>query len=203
MNRLLKWAVPVAALAAVSLAPSAQAQGGFGQMPPEVQAKMKAWQKFMETHKNYNALRKAMAGLGACQKDPKTKLTKDQAKKTLAVLNAWEHKPTMNNEQAGQVTKQLTANLSMAQVKVIATVPDFGRGGRGFGGGARAGGGAGGGGGARPAGAGGGAPRFDLSKMPDPKEYNALNPDSLPETFRNRGKQSLMELKASLQASAK
>jgi hypothetical protein len=196
VKRLLKWIIPVAAV--VAIAPAATAQGGFGAgMPPEMQAKMKAWQKFRDNHKNFSSIQQTIAGIGECEKDPKTALTKPQAKKVLAVLNKWGSKPTMTNEEAAAANKELTAGMTIAQIKKVATAPAPGRGGRGFGGGQR---GAGGPGGARPAGGGPGGGMANF-KMPDPKEYNPLNPDTLPfEQFKKIAKDRLAELKGKLAA---
>ena len=206
MNRAIKWIAPVAA--AVALAPAALAQGGF-QMNPQMQAKFQAWQKWRQNHPHIQSLQQTMIGFREMEKDPKTKLTRDQARKILPVVKAWRNKPTMSDDQALQVTKQLTASLNTAQLKKIATAPQFGRGGRGFGGGARPGGGGPGGpGGGRPGGPGGGRGGFDPSKMPDPKDYNPLNPDTnpiaqaLPQASQ-RMKQTMAEFIAGLQAAAK
>jgi hypothetical protein len=191
----------IAALALLTLGGTALAQGGPGgfQMTPEMQAKMKKFQAFQQSHKNYRAIQQSLYGIAECEKSPTTKLTKAQAKHVLSVLKKWESKPTLTNEQAGAVNKELTAGLTTPQIKTIATAQmPFGRGGR-------QGGGNGGPGGARPAGAGGpgGRPGGNF-QMPDPKEYNPLNPDTMPFVqFRSRAKQRLNEFKTKLQAAAK
>jgi uncharacterized membrane protein YgcG len=186
LRKLVKLLLPVVAFAL--LAPAAMAQ--FGNMPPEVQAKMRAWQKFRETHKNFEYLQQTLAGINEMEKYPTTRLTKDQAKQILAVIKPWRNRPVMTNEQAGQVNKALNKPLTLDQVKKVATAPNMMRGGRGFGGraGGGGGGGAGGGGQRRPG-------QFDFSKFPDPKEYNPLNPASLPfEQFRPMATQRMNEL---------
>lgn len=200
------WLRTLAAVITVAvLAPPAMAQGGFGgQMPPEMQAKMRAWQKWRENNKNIVALQQTMMSLRELENDPKTQLTKAQAKKILSVIKAWRNKPVMTNDQARVVMKQLTAPLNEAQLKKMATAPRFGQGGRGFGGGFRPGGG--GGGGFRPGGPGGGRPSG--FQMPDPKPYNPLNPDSSPFAKMNpemgkRVKQRYNEMIAKLEARAK
>lgn len=183
------------------------AQGPFGGMPPEIQAKMKAWQKWRENHKHITQLQQTMMGLRAMERDPKTQLTKAQARHILQVINAWKNKPKMTDDQAAVVAKQLTAGLTRDQLLVIATTPQFGRGGRGgFGGGMRPGGagGPGGPGGPRP----GGPPRFDPSRFPDPQDYNPLNPATMPFAKANpqmaaRIKQGMDEFLKALQARAK
>jgi hypothetical protein len=203
--------------------------GGF-QMPPGMMEKVRAWQKFRENHKNFEGLQRTMYAIGEMDKDPKTQLTKPQAKSMLAVLRTWRNKPVMSNDQALQVNKQLTAGMSVAQIKKIATVEmprGFGgggggrRGGPGGGGGGGFGGPGGGGpggggggfggpGGGRPGGPGGGGPGGGGRPggpggftMPDPREYNPLNPDTIPfERARPRAKQRMSELMAKLQARA-
>lgn len=206
MNR---WFLNLAAvITAVFLASAVLAQGGFGgQMPPEMQAKMKAWQKWRENNKNIVALQQTLMSLRELENDPQTQLTRDQAKKILAVIKAWRNKPVMTNDQARDVMKQLTAPLNEAQLKKMATAPRFGQGGRGFGGGFRPGGGGGGGGGFRPGGPGPGG-RPSGFQMPDPKPYNPLNPDSSPFVKMNpemgkRVKQRYNEMVAKLEARAK
>lgn len=192
-------------LAAFSYPASAQGPGGGGpggfQMTPEMQAKMKKMQAFRDSHKNYQAIQKSLYGIAACEKTPATKLSKDQAKKVLAVIRQWEGKPSLTNEQAGQLNKQLTAGLTNSQIKTVAiTESPFGRGGRGGGGQGGRPGGAGGPGGA-PGGRPGGMANMQI---PDPKEYNPLNPDTMPFVqFRDRAKQRLNEFKGKLQAAAK
>src|SRR5205823_15085684 len=113
---------------------------------------------------------------------------KSQAAKIVPVLKAWRSKPVMSDDQALQVNKQLTSALNEQQLKTLASIPDFGRGGRGFGGGA----------GQRPGGGGGGQAggmRFDPSKMPDPHDYNPLNPDTNP--MRAMNPQMSTQMKAS------
>ncbi|HXG23938.1 MAG TPA: hypothetical protein VNJ09_05230 [Chthonomonadales bacterium] len=203
MNR---WFFNLAAVITMAfLASAALAQGGFGgQMPPEMQAKMKAWQKWRENNKNIVALQQTLMSLRELENDPKTQLTREQAKKILTVIKAWRNKPVMTNDQARDVMKQLTAPLNEAQLKKMATAPRFGQGGRGFGGGFRPGGG---GGGFRPGGPGAGG-RPGGFQMPDPKPYNPLNPDSSPFAKMNpemgkRVKQRYNEMIARLEARAK
>ena len=128
--------LPVAA-AALFLAGSAHAQrpGGFGgpPMPPEMQAKMKAWETWRGTHKNVSALQRTLGGMTRLEDSPATRLTRPQAKTVLAVLAKWQSKPSITDAQAKQITAQLLAPLSAAQRQQL-TQP--GRPG-GFGGGGR------------------------------------------------------------------
>ncbi len=218
MNKLIGWVAPIAAVSAIfalsTLSTMATAQGGFGggaQMTPVQQAKMKAWQKFRDNHKNYQAVGGTLRGIQELDKDPKTALTKDQAKKILATFKQWESKSVLTNDQAGQANKQITSSLTLAQAKAVVVAqmsraggPGGRPGGGGFGGpgGGRPGGGgpggAGGPGGGRPGGGPGGMANF---KMPDPKEYNPLNPGSMPDSpFKERAVKRVTDFKAKLAA---
>lgn len=180
--------------------PGGGGPGGGGQMSPEVQAKLKKFRAFQENHKNYRALSGTIRAISEMNNDPKTALTKDQAKKALDVVNKWKTKPFLTDAQAGAANKELTNVLNLTQIKKMATLQQQGGGfgGPGGGGGGRPGGGGPGGGGGRPGGGGpgggggrpggggpggggGGRGGFDFSKMPDPKEYNPLNPATQPD----------------------
>ncbi len=196
-----------------ALALSVAVPGGLAQnrpnIPPEMQARMRAWQKFRDSHKNVFALQRTVGALEELEKDKKTQLTKAQAQKILPVLKAWRGKPVMTDAQALKVNKQITAPLSLAQLKKVAASGDRrtrrpggpggfnGTGGQPGAGGARAGAGN------RPRGNAGNAPRFDASRFPAPKEYNPLNPNTIPmERQRTRAKQSLDNLTKRLTARA-
>jgi hypothetical protein len=198
---------------------AAHAQGGPGgapggggmQMTPEQQARMKQFMKFRESHKNVFQLQTTMRNLADMDKDPKTAVSKDQAKKLLAIMNAWSSKPVMTDAQAQGVNKQVTATMSTAQIKKMAQMAaERGRGGMmggggrmggpggggaPGGGGGRMGGGApgGGGGGGRMGGGGGRGGSFTL------KDYNPLNAASMPEgRMRDGAKKRLADMKAAL-----
>lgn len=196
MTRTARLAVGAAM---ICLFGAAHAQNPFNLTPQQqaqLQAKRKAWEKWRESNKHVSALGQTVMGFGTLEADPKTKLTKEQAKKIVPVLKQWRVKKTMTNDQALQVNRALTAPLTDAQLKKIATAPRTGRGGPGFGGGARMGGGNRPGGGQRP--------QFDISKMPDPKDYNPLNPDTLPfEGIRAQAKVRMDKLIKDLAARAK
>ena len=181
MKSLVKLIAPLALI--VSIAPVALAQGGMGGgMPPEMAAKIKLWQKFGENHKNFTILQKTMFGFGECEKDPKAALTKDQAKNILSQLKKWEDKPVMSNDEAGALVKALTKGMTIPQIKTAnsAKMPDMRK---------------------QMASRPGGMANF---KMPDPKEYNPLNPSTMPfETARPMMKKSLDEFKAKLTAKLK
>jgi len=179
-----------------------------GGPPPEMRAKMKAWETWRAKHKNVTAIEQTLAGLDMMERDTKTRLTKAQAKKILPVLKAWRTKPVMTDAQARAVNKQITAPLTVAQLKKIAAAPASGQ--RGSGGsGGRGGRGGPGMGGPPPGGTGGrppGGPPRDGKRpaMPSPKEYNPLNPNTLPfEQMRPMAKQRLDGLIKTLAQRAK
>jgi uncharacterized membrane protein YgcG len=161
--------------------------GGF-QPSPEMRKKFEAWQNWRNSHKNINAVQQTLRGIEELQQDPSTRLTKPQAAKVVNILRKWRNKPVMTDDQARGVNRDLTASLSPAQGKKLASIT-ANRGGFG-GGGGRPGGGFGGG---RPGGGPGGF------QMPDPKDYNPLNPDTLPfERMRGRSKERLDALTSDL-----
>ena len=212
--------LPVAAAAFV-LAGAAPAQrpGGFGgpgggPMPPEMQAKMKAWQTWRGTHQNVTALQRTLGGMTRLEDTPATRLTKPQAKAVLAVMTKWQTKPRVSDAQAKLITTQLLAPLSAAQRQQLTQPgrPGGGFGGGGFGGGRPGGGGFGGGrpggfGGGRPGGFGGGRPPgsgFNPASFPSPREYNPLNPATQPmERSRDRAEKQHVRLITALKAAAK
>ncbi|MEO7714704.1 MAG: hypothetical protein ABIY70_00760 [Capsulimonas sp.] len=218
MKATFKQIIPLAALLALSTTAFAQGPGGGGfggpggggfQMSPEAMAKMQAWRKWRDSHKNIGAVGRSVRAISELEQDPRTKLTKPQAKTVLTVLKSWRAKPVMTDAQARKVNQQLTATLSIPQLKKLATMSADRRGGPGGGGGRPGGGGPGGGGGfggGRPGGGpGGGGPGgrggFDPSKMSAPHDYNPLNPATLPfERQRPRAKQQMDTLIATLAA---
>lgn len=199
-NTLRLGVASLALMSVVALAPSANAQGGF-QMPPEVQKKIKAWQKFSEDHKKLMVLGDQISQIGEMSKMAGYELDKKQAGVILKVIDANKSKTSLTEEEAGAMSKQLTTSLSAKQIKKMTTIETprqkMQK--------ARAAGGApggGGGGAARPGGAaGGGMPSF-----PDPpaKGWNPLNPDSFPfEQAKPRMKEGMNKLVAELKARAK
>ncbi|MDQ2800273.1 MAG: hypothetical protein M3Y13_11610, partial [Armatimonadota bacterium] len=178
MKRIAFALLPMTAV--FLLTAGAQAQGGFGgpggfQPPPAMMAKLQAWRQWRDNHKNVTSLQRTLGALTDMEQDPKTKLTKPQAKAILAVIKKWQAKPALNDAQALQVNKQLTMPLNLMQIKKIATASQgrggFG-GGRPGGGGGGFGGGGGGFGGGRPGGGapGGGRPAFDPASFPSPRD---------------------------------
>ena len=163
-------------VAALSLlAPPVSAQGfGGGGMPPEIAAKIKAWQRWRDSHKSISNLQTMLYQVGEMDKQPDTRLTKPQAAKLCSILSAWRNRPTMTDDQAKDVSKQIGAMLNDRQIKKMVSIqPPWMRGA-----------GGGGGGGFRPAGGGGPRPggRPGGFSFPDPPAggYNPLNPDTLP-----------------------
>jgi hypothetical protein len=191
VNSVVLSLAAAAALSSVAFAQGPAAGGGGGgggaanfmaSLPPEAQAKMKKWQAWRQNHKNISQLNQTMHAITEMDKDPTTQLNKDQAKKISAAIKPWGSKPVMSDDQALALNKQITGALSLTQIKKMATMQanrrsSFGGGGGG-GGGRPGGGGPGGPGGGGPGGSGG--MRFDPSKMPDPKDYNPLNPSTYP-----------------------
>jgi hypothetical protein len=184
---------------AISTVALAQPPGGGGGMPPAMQAKMKAWQKWRENNKNVSNLGTAVRQVQEIDKDPGTKLDKKQAGVMLSIINEWKSKPTMNDDQAKVVLKKMTGILNVKQIQKMQTIQPFG--GRGGGGGGRPGGGGPGGGGGRPGG--GGGPGGGAFTFPDPPKggFNPFNADTLPfERMRPMAKKSMNEFAASLKS---
>jgi len=226
MNRVVKMMMPAAAMFVLAPAALAQPPGGPGggggfQMTPEMRAQFAKFRKFQEANKNVFQVGRTFRRFRSLDENPKTKLNKDQARKVLAVVKTWRRKPVMNNEQARKVLVQLTAPLNESQLKAISQ--SEGRGGRGGGGGGGGGfgggrpGGSGGGGGFGGAGFGGGRPGGGPGgaggpgggggfRMPDPKPFNPLNPESSSFAKTERGKEGIArfnQMLATLEARAK
>lgn len=183
--------------------------GGF-QPTPEMMAAFKKMGAWRDNHKNITNLNQSMRAIMDMDKEPATKLTKDQAKKMWAAVGPWQSKTVMTDEQARGVLKQMTAPLNVTQIKKYAAVQaeqasrrgGFGGGGRPGGGGPPGGGGGfGGGGGGRPGGGGGGGRGFDPSRM-QMKEYNPLNVSSYPDFMKERGGKRTTEFIALLKSRA-
>ena len=200
-------------------------QGGMPPMSPAAMAKRQAYQKFGQSHPNYRTLTQTLRAVDEMDKDPATKITKPEAQKMLAVIKPWLTKPVMKDADAKAVNNALAKTLTVPQLKKMAAAASRqgGRGGGGGQGGPGGGGGfggpgGGGGGGGRPGGGGGGfgggqggpgggggggKARFDMSKMPDPKEYNPLNVNSYPNSpMTQRGKQRVTDFVALLKSRA-
>ena len=183
MNKKVLWLVPAALIVLAPAAVIAQGPPGGGgaggfQPTPEMLAYRKKMDKFNANNKHFASLTRTLRSLGKLEEDSKTALTKDQAKKFLGIYKAWKSKPTMSNDQAKDVNKQINSILTIAQIKKLNTGGQgMGRGGGGFGGGGRPGGGGPGGGGPGGGRPGGGMGSF---KMPEPSLYNPFNPSTSP-----------------------
>lgn len=179
IQSFLRAALPVlACLGTLAVSPAVSVAQGppGGSLPPAAMEKIKAWQKYRETHKNVSNLSTLLFQIREMDSDPSTRLNKEQAGKLLGVMKAWRNRPTMSEDQAKQAQKQIGGMLTPKQVQKIATIrPRFGGGRMGAGGGAPGGGGTGGG-------PGGGGMRMDPSKIPSPPAtgFNPFNPDTNP-----------------------
>lgn len=169
--------------------PGAGGPGGGGgfQMSPEMKKAMEDMKKWRDSHKNFQQIGMTVRTVSDFEKDPKTALTKDQAKKVWGLISPWTSKPTMTDAQAKTVNDGIVKVFTVPQIKKLAAAQKEMQGrmrGMGGGGGAPGGGGAAGGG--RPGGGGGGG-MFDPARMKEmaknmTKEYNPLNTKTYPDT---------------------
>jgi uncharacterized membrane protein YgcG len=209
--------LPLALAATLLLMPAitrAQPPGmGGGAPSPEMMKMFQEMGKLRDQRKNLLQLGTMVGSFPEFEKDPKTALTKDQAKKVLAVVNPWASKPAMTDDQAKQVLGQLSKLMNVAQIKKYAQIQKeqqsrMGGGGRPGGGGGGFGGGGGrpgGGGGGRPGG-GGGMGGFDPKKMMEnmKKPTNPLNPATMPDSpWKERSVKRIGDAMAALKAKAK
>lgn len=202
-----------------TLTPSANAQGGGfggGGMPPEIQAKIKKWQKWREQNKDITAFSDMIFQLGELNKTDAA-LDKKQSGQVASILKPWRAKTKMTNDDAKGLQKKISGLLTTKQLKKMATIETptqrMQRGGfGGGGGGGRPGGGGpggpGGGGGPRPGGGGPGGPggRPGGFTFPDPPSggMNPLNPDTLPfAQMRPQQKKRLDDFMADLEKRSK
>ena len=207
--------------------------GGGMQMSPEMKKKFDAMAAWNKKNPNFMLLSRTLRGLGGLDRDPATALTQAQARAILPVIMKWQSEPVLTDAQAKAIDMKLTSTLSAAQKAKLAEGGRGGRGGGpggpggGPGGGMR-GGGPGGPGGMRgggpggpggpgmmggPGGGGPGGGRRGMGggpggpggfTIPDPKPYNPLNADTLPnERQRARSKERMTKMIADLQAKAK
>jgi hypothetical protein len=197
----LGLAVAIGAASMSLLANTAVAQGfGGGQMPPEVQAKMKLWKKYSDEHKKATNLGQTVRKVENMNKEDDYKLDKKQSAKMLAIMRTWSSKPSLSEDEAGTITRQINSFLTIKQIKKMTTMPNgFGRGSGGAAG-SRPGGGPGGAGG-RPAGAGGRPGGFSF---PDPPKtgINPFNANSMPGMMHDMMKRSLDDFRGQLEKQA-
>lgn len=199
-ERLISMKKFLAAVVLLTFAGAAFAQppggGGGGAPSPEMMAMFKKMGEWRDKNKNLFNVGRTMGALAEFEKDPKTALTKDQAKKILAVVSPWKTKPVMTDVNAKDLLKQVGATFTVPQATKMAQIAKeaasrrggFGGGG---GGGMRPGGGGppgGGGGGMRPGGGGGGGGmQMDpaaMKKRMDAmmKGFNPLNFATIPDS---------------------
>ncbi|MBB6048868.1 hypothetical protein [Armatimonas rosea] len=220
-----KLALPLAAALLLTISGAVRAQGGPPgggggfQMSPEMQAMFKKFQEWRDKNKNLASVNRTIGAIAEFEKDKTTALTKDQAKKILAVLGPWKSKPIMTDANAKDMLKQVGATFTPAQAKKLAQVMSEQRGGWGGGGGGmRGGGGAPGGGGGRPGGGGapgGGGGRPGGGMQMDPaamkkrfdtmmKGYNPLNFSTIPDSpMKERSIKPVKDALAALDKKAK
>ncbi len=201
-NALRLGVASLAIMSVTTLAPSAKAQGGGFQMPPEIQKKIKAWQKWGEDHKKLTNLSDLIFQIGEMNKAAGYEVDKKQSTAILKIIDANKAKTSLTEDEAGAMSKAFTNVLTPKQIKKMTTIepPSVTRRK------AAMSGGMGGGGGARPGGGGGAAGGAGAFKFPDPpaKGWNPLNPDSLPfEQMRPRAKESMNKFVTDLKNRAK
>ncbi len=142
------------------------------QPPPQVAAQ---WQKFREEHKYHFQLRETFLKLGELEKKGgQTALTKEQAKKLLALFQPLTKKEKLTADEAKEALRQIKAILRPDQLNALQRIqlprmrPGGGAGGPSGGPGGPPGGQPGGG----PGGASGGGPRFYSYQM---RNFNPLS----------------------------
>ncbi|HEY0865954.1 MAG TPA: hypothetical protein VGE01_01170 [Fimbriimonas sp.] len=201
--------LPFALIALVSIASAQKPPAPQGMRGPGGPGGgFEAMRKWRDSHPNVIALGQTISGLSELQQDPKLKLKRAQAQTVLAVISQWKPKKALTEAQAKQVNAALLKPLSAAQKKKVETA----RQGRMMGGPGRPGAAptarpGGPGGPVRPGGAPGG-PRMGAPggpgagmQMPAPKDYNPLNPSTLPfPPMRERAQERMTKLVASLKA---
>ncbi len=208
-TRLVRILAVCLPLVLAPLAAFAQGPGGGGggfdpaNMPPAMRANMEKMKKFRDENKQVFALSQTLRAFGDMDKDPRTKFTPPQAKTILGVINKWKTKPSLTNEQATQINKELTRSLTIPQIKQLAVAASQRGGwGGGGGGGGRPGGGGQSGGGGRPGGGGQGGPGGGGWKMPELKPFNPLNPETTFSRNKEMAKRRMSEMTTMLAARA-
>ena len=194
----------IGTLALLQVGAIAQPPGGG--MPPEIAAKIKLWQKYSETHKKQTSLSQTLRKVEGMNKEDDYKLDKAQASKMLAIMNSWAKKGPMTEDEAGTVTKQINAFLTIKQIKKMTTMPNgFGRQGGGGGmGGGRPGGGMGAPGGGRPGGPGGARPGGFTFPDPPKTGMNPFNAETVPAgMIKDMTTKSLSDFREALMSQSK
>ena len=148
---------------------NAQAQPPGG-MPPGLMQKIKAWQKWGDQHKKLTLLGDQVFQIEKMNAEPAYALNKGQSGKMLQILNPWRSRPTMTEDQASGLNKQIGNVLTMKQIKRLTQIepPSVTMKKRGFGGG--------------PGGKPGGGPPGGGFNFPDPPRagWNPFNADTIP-----------------------
>jgi hypothetical protein len=168
-----------------------------------------AMQKWRDSHKNVVALGRTVRGLSELQGDKKLKLNKSQAQSVLVVIAKWKGKTALTDAQAKEVNAALKKPLSKSQLQKIDSASSSFGGRRGPGGAPM--GAPGGPGGPRAMGSAGapnrprqmgsGGPAGGNFRMPAPKDYNPLNPSTMPmKQMQERAQKRMNDLIASLKA---
>ena len=218
----MKKFVLVALLLSISGAAFAQPPGGGGGAgpSPEMMAMFKKFQEWRDKNKSLSSMGQTIGMFAEFEKDPKTALTKDQAKKIMAAVGPWKTKPIMTDADAKELIKTIGKTLTVPQATKSAQLAKEAaarRGGMGGGGGRPGGGGAPGGGGGAPGGGGGrpGGGGGPGGGMPDPaamkkrfdammKGYNPLNFATIPDSpMKERATKPVSDGMAALEKKAK
>ena len=212
-----KLALPLAAVLLLTISGAVRAQGGppggGGGPSPEMMAMFKKFGEWRIKNANLANMGQTIGMLAEFEKDTKTALTKDQAKKIKAAVAPWKTKPIMTDENAKELIKTIGKTMTVAQAtksaqlskEALARRGQFGGGG---GGGRPGGGGAPGGGGGRPGGGGGmgGMDPAAMKKRFDTmmKGYNPLNFSTVPDSpMKERVTKPVKDGLAAVEAKAK
>ncbi|WP_395140066.1 hypothetical protein [Armatimonas sp.] len=212
MMKKLALPLAVALLLAISGAVRAQGPPGGGMggaaPSPEMMAMFKKFGEWRDKNKSLSSVNRTLGALAEFEKDPKTALTKDQAKKILSVVGPWKSKPIMTDANAKDMLKKVGATFTPQQAKKLAQIMSerggMGGGGMRMGGGGAPGGGAPGGGGGAPGG--GGMDMAVMKKRFDTmmKGYNPLNFKTIPESpMKERSIKPVKDAMAALDKKAK
>ncbi len=175
--------------------------GAIAQPPPQMAAQ---WQQFREEHKYHFQLRETFLKLGELEKKGgQTALTKEQAKKLLALFQPLTKKEKLTADEAKDVLKKIRSILTADQMNALQRIqlPRMGRPGGGPGSGGPQGGPSG-----PPSGGPGSGPRFDPAQM---RNFNPLSlvvkvdPNSPAAEWAKRRTQRIKEVLSLLEKKAK
>lgn len=145
----------------------ANAQVARGTDPTGLGAtKRMAWNSWRIEHPNILALQRTVIVLGEVKGDPTATFSRDQARTLLGVLDSWHGKASLTEKQAQAINTSLQDQLTMRQFSLIQnakepfTIPP-----RQFMGGLPGS---------------GRLPATGMDTIPFPRNYNPLNPDTVP-----------------------